>query len=168
MRAAVTADRIIEAGGTILDAPMDVMDQGRMAIARGPVGAPFGLWHGRAHIGAEIVNEPGSWTRNDLITADPEPARAFYRKLFGYTLDLNEDLPDSDFTFLRRPDGHEIGGVIGQPDAPGARWITTFEVADADATVERARAAGGTCEKAEDMAYGRAATIVDRSVPSSP
>lgn len=156
-----TADRAIEAGGTIVDAPMDVMDQGRMAIARDPVGAPFGLWQGRAHVGAQIVNEPGSWIRNDLITADPEPARAFYREVFGYTLDLNEDLPDFDFTFLRRPDGHEIGGVIGLPEAPAARWITTFEVTDVDVAVERARAAGGTCEEAEEMAYGRTATIFD-------
>jgi hypothetical protein len=44
-----------------------------MAIVRDPVGAQFGLWQGRAHIGAEIVNEPGSLVRNDLVTPTPEP-----------------------------------------------------------------------------------------------
>ena len=86
---------------------------GRMALVRDPVGAQFGLWQGRAHTGAQVVNEPGSLVRNDLVTADPEPARAFYAAVFDFTLDRNEDLPDVDFTFLRRPDGHEVGGIMG-------------------------------------------------------
>jgi len=156
-----TANRITDAGGMILVAPMDVMDQGRMAIARDPVGAQFGLWQGRAHIGAQIVNEPGSLVRNDLVTATPDPARAFYAAVFDFTLDRNEDLPGFDFTFLRRRDGHEIGGIFGLPDAPSSRWSTTFEVDDTDAVVARARAAGGACGDAEDMLYGRIATITD-------
>jgi hypothetical protein len=156
-----TARRITEAGGTIIGAPMDVMGQGRMAIARDPVGAQFGLWQGRAHIGAQIVNEPGSLVRNDLVTADPEPARVFYAAVFDFTLDRNEDLPDLDFTFLRRPDGHEIGGILGLPEAPSSKWATTFEVADTDAVVARARSAGGTSGEVEDMHYGRIATITD-------
>jgi uncharacterized protein len=156
-----TARRITDAGGTLVRAPMDVGDQGRMALASDPVGAQFGLWQGRAHIGAEIVNEPGSLVRNDLVTPDPEPARAFYAAVFGYTLDRNQDLPDFDFTFLRRPDGHEIGGVMGLPDAPRSAWATTFEVADTDAVVERASAGGGTAGAPEDFLYGRMATITD-------
>ncbi|MET8679233.1 VOC family protein [Streptomyces sp. NPDC004647] len=156
-----TAKRITDAGGTLIQAPMDVMDQGRMAIANDPVGARFGLWQGHAHIGCEIVNEPGSLVRNDLATPDPEPARKFYAAVFGYTLDLNEDLPDFDFTFLRRPDGHEIGGIFGTPDVPFSAWQTTFEVADTDALVERAGAAGGTSGNLMDTPYGRSAEITD-------
>lgn len=156
-----TAKRITDTGGTIVSPPMDVMDQGRMALARDPVGAQFGLWQGRAHIGAQIVNEPGSVVRNDLLTPDPEPARAFYAAVFDFTLDRNEDLPDLDFTFLRRPDGHEIGGIFGLPETPASRWVTTFEVADTDAVVAQARQAGGTPGEPEDMQYGRIATITD-------
>jgi uncharacterized protein len=156
-----TAKRITEAGGTVLTAPSDVMDQGRMAIARDPAGAQFGLWQGRAHIGAQVVNEPGSLVRNDLVTPTPEPARAFYASVFGFTLDRNEDLPDFDFTFLRRPDGHEIGGIMGLPSAASSTWATTFEVADTDAVVERATAAGGTASTPEDFLYGRIATVTD-------
>jgi len=156
-----TAKRITDAGGTLLQAPMDVMDQGRMALARDPVGAQFGLWQGRAHIGCQVVNEPGSLVRNDLVTPTPEPARAFYAAVFGFTLDRNEDLPDFDFTFLRRPDGHEIGGVMGLADASSSAWTTTFEVADTDAVVAQATAAGGTAGAPEDFLYGRMATITD-------
>jgi hypothetical protein len=79
------------------------------------------------------VNEPGSLVRNDLVTPDPEPARAFYAAVFDFTLDVNQDLPGFDFTFLRRPDGHEIGGIMGIEGAPSSSWSTTFEVADTDA-----------------------------------
>ena len=156
-----TARRVTDAGGTLVQGPMDIMDQGRVALADDPVGARFGLWQGRAHVGAEVVNEPGSLVRNDLVTPTPEPARAFYAAVFGFTLDRNEDLPDFDFTFLRRPDGHEIGGVMGVPGAPRSAWSTTFEVADADAVVERATAGGGSADAPQDFVYGRMATITD-------
>src|SRR6266508_2608216 len=71
-----TARRITDAGGTLVQAPTDVMDQGRMALAVDPVGARFGLWQGRAHIGAQVVNEPGSLVRNDLVTPTPDPERS--------------------------------------------------------------------------------------------
>ncbi|MEV0218508.1 VOC family protein [Streptomyces sp. NPDC050704] len=159
-----TAKRVADAGGTLLTAPTDVGDagsQGRMAVAQDPVGARFGLWEGRARLGCEVVNEPDSLVRNDLVTPDPEPARAFYASVFDYTLDLNETLPDADFTFLRRKDGHEIGGIFGLRAAPSSGWATTFEVADTDAVVGRALAAGGTAGAPEDSPYGRIATITD-------
>jgi predicted enzyme related to lactoylglutathione lyase len=156
-----TAKRIADAGGTLLMAPMDVMHLGRMAVARDTVGAQFGLWQGRAHIGCEVVNEPNSLVRNDLVTSSPEPAREFYAAVFDYTLDRNEDLPDFDFTFLRRPDGHEVAGIFGSPDTRLSRWATTFEVADTDAVVDRAIAGGGKSGGPEDMLYGRIADITD-------
>jgi predicted enzyme related to lactoylglutathione lyase len=156
-----TVARVGGAGGSVVLAPMDVMDQGRMAIVKDPVGAQFGLWQGRAHVGCEVVNEPGALVRNDLVTADPEPARAFYVEVFGFTLDGNPDVPDFDFTFLRRPDGHEVGGIMGVPGVPGSAWSTTFEVADTDAAVAAATAAGGRAGAPEDFVYGRMATVTD-------
>jgi predicted enzyme related to lactoylglutathione lyase len=153
--------RVVDAGGAVVEEPADVPGRGRAAIVRDPVGAPFGLWEGRGHVGAELVNEPGAVVRTDLVTATPEPARAFYATVFGFTLDRNEDVPEFDFTFLRRPDGHEVAGVFGLPDASASRWVTTFEVADTDAVVGRARAAGGSVSDVQDMVYGRIATITD-------
>ncbi|MEU0649775.1 VOC family protein [Streptomyces umbrinus] len=156
-----TAKRIADAGGSVLTAPTDIGEHGRAALAEDPVGARFGLWEARAHVGCEVVNEPDSLVRNDLVTPDPEPARAFYTSVFDYTLDGNKTLPDLDFTFLRRPDGHEIGGIFGFPVAPRSVWATTFEVADTDAVVGRAIAAGGTADTPEDTPYGRSATLKD-------
>jgi predicted enzyme related to lactoylglutathione lyase len=149
------------AGGRVVSEPFDVMDQGRMAIVQDPAGGQFGLWQGRAHIGCERVNEPNSLVRNDLVTDQPGVARPFYAEVFGFTLDGNPDLPEFDFTFLRRPDGHEIGGIMGLPAGSGTSWSTTFEVDDTDAALERAVAAGGSAGPIDDMIYGRFAQITD-------
>jgi len=153
--------RITDSGGTLVQAPMDVMDQGRMALAKDPVGAQFGLWQGRAFVGAQVVNEPNSLLRNDLVTPTPEPARAFYAAVFDFGLDVNPDLPGLDFTFLRRPDGHEVGGIVGDPSAPSSRWRTLFEVTDTDAVAAQAITAGGGAGTPSDMVYGRIAEITD-------
>src|SRR5918995_944133 len=68
---AATAKRIEDAGGRLVQPTMDVMDQGRMAIAVDPVGAQLGIWEGRSFVGAELVNEPGTLLRNDLVTRTP-------------------------------------------------------------------------------------------------
>ena len=156
-----TVDRIVTAGGTIVVPAMDVMEEGRLAIAKDPVGGQFGLWQGGKLVGCEVVNEPGALLRNDLVTPDPEPARAFYASVFGFTIDGNPEQPDLDFTFLRRPDGHEIGGIMGVPQAPSSAWGTLFEVADTDDTVAKVRAAGGTSAEPYDMIYGRIAEVKD-------
>ena len=156
-----TVERTRSAGGSVLEAPADVLDQGRTALLRDPVGATFALWQGRRHVGCQVVNEPGSLVRNDLVTPTPEPARQFYAAVFDFTLDRNQDMPGFDFTFLRRPDGHEVGGIVGVPGAAASAWNTTFEAAGTDEVVRRAVAAGGTSAGAEDMLYGRIATITD-------
>ncbi|HET7477663.1 MAG TPA: VOC family protein [Dermatophilaceae bacterium] len=150
------------AGGQVLTDPMDVMDQGRMALVRDPVGAQFGLWQGRAHIGCEVVNEPGALVRNDLQTSNPRAARAFYPAVFGFTLDGNDDLEGVDFTFLRRPDGHEVGGIVGDPGRTRSAWNTTFAVADTDLTAATIAGLGGSVTvPPHDMPYARLGTALD-------
>ena len=155
-----TVRQVRQSGGDVLVEPTDVGDQGRMAFARDPTGGVFGLWQGGAHPGCQVVNEPGSLVRNDLVTPDPGPAREFYAAVFDFTLDGNPDMPGFDFTFLRRPDGHEIGGIMGAPGSSSA-WATTFEVAGTNEAVDRAVAHGGSSDGATDFLYGRLATITD-------
>lgn len=151
-----TVKAVLAAGGVVTDEPHEVGDLGRAATVVDPVGAVFGLWQGRAFPGCHLVNEPNTLVRNDIVTGAPVVAREFYATVFGFTLDGNPDLPELDFTFLRRPDGHEVGGVMGLPGAPSG-WHTMFEVADTDATLARA----GVTVTPEDTPYGRSATFHD-------
>ncbi len=78
-----TAKMVADAGGTVLMAPMDVLDQGRMAVFADPAGAVIAVWQAAAHKGAELVNEPVSYCWTELATRDVDGAKAFYSAVFG-------------------------------------------------------------------------------------
>lgn len=161
------AGRATDAGAEVVAPAMDVMDLGRMAVLRDPQGAQFGLWEGRAHPGSRIVNEPGSFVWNELVTPEAGPACDFYQAVFGYEL---EPMPgDMDYTVLRRPDGRYIGGVqggsgitLGNGGSQVPSWTTTFAVGDADTAVRTVREGGGTADSEPvDSPYGRYAAVRD-------
>jgi uncharacterized protein len=154
-----SARRVTDAGGTLVMPPMDVMDQGRLAMAKDPAGAQFGLWQGQGHTGAQIVGEPDSMCWTELSTPDSGTARAFY----GAVLDRPvEDMGVPGFDYATVKVGEDgVAGIWGVPGEP-AHWTIYFAVDDADDAVARATAAGGdVIRDAEDSPYGRFAIIAD-------
>jgi len=79
-----TVRRAEELGATVLSAPFEVIQSGRIAVLADPQGAVFALWQPGAHFGAALVNVPGALTMNQLNTSDPEGAQRFYESLFGW------------------------------------------------------------------------------------
>jgi predicted enzyme related to lactoylglutathione lyase len=140
------AAKASDAGGNVILPPFDVLEAGRMAVVQDPTGAFFMMWQPRDHIGAGLVNAPGALVWNDLVTADPDAAKAFYAELFGWTY---EDLPEAGagggYQAIRN--GQSLNGGIRQaPPEQAAHppyWSTTFACEDVDATLEQAAAAGG-------------------------
>lgn len=154
------ASRVAANGGVVIAPPMDVMDQGRMAIALDPQGAQFGLWHGMAMHGADLVNEPGAFTWNELVTPDAAGAAAFYSAVFDRPVE-SMNVPDMDYRTFK-VDGRDVAGVYGLPDAPAARWTTYFAVADADEAARTVLAHGGTVvAEPKDSPYGRFGILRD-------
>ena len=78
------AARVREAGGNVISEPMDVPDAGRMAVFADAQGAVFSVWEAGAFIGAQVVNEPGTWNFSELNTRDPKAAASFYKAVFGW------------------------------------------------------------------------------------
>jgi len=155
------AGRARDAGGQVIVEPMDVMDAGRMAFVAHPAGGYVGLWQPGRHIGAELVNEPGSLTWNQLHTRDKDGAAAFYGAVFGWTVG------DFGGAGVWNLGDHGIGGIMGMPpgtpdDVP-AFWMTVFSVADADESVAKASDLGGTVvSPPEDLeGIGRFALLTD-------
>ncbi|WP_030167627.1 VOC family protein [Spirillospora albida] len=152
--------RITDAGGGVVVPPMDVMTQGRMAMVRDAQGAQFGLWQGRDHTGSRIVNEPGSFVWNEVVTPDPSAARDFYTTVWDF--EAEEAPGDTEYYALKRSDGRYIGGIAGVPGPAAPSWVTYFEVTDPDEAVRRVRAGGGTVEEdPRDTPYGRIAYVRD-------
>lgn len=160
-----TVARAAERGGSVIGPVTDVGPLGRMAIVADPAGAVFGLWQAGTMIGASLVNEPGGLVWEDLRSTDPEAARSFYGALFGYEYELLE-MAGPDYATFRLPaEPHVLGGMgglMGLPDGTPSHWLVTFQVADADAAVAAAEAAGGTVvEPATDTPFGRMACLAD-------
>jgi predicted enzyme related to lactoylglutathione lyase len=161
-----TAKRITDSGGAITMAPMDVMDQGRMAIATDPQDAVFGLWQAGRHIGSALVNEPGTICWNELMTPDLGATRRFYSAVFGYDWEDVDTGPNGPAYATFAVEDRQVGGAMQldprQVGGAPPSWMADFAVADTDATVETARQLGGGISvPATDSSYGRFAILRD-------
>lgn len=160
----VTATRVSAAGGAVLAGPFDVLDAGRMLLARDPTGAVFGAWQAGTHIGAEIANAPGSLVWNELTTTDGAAAAAFLQDVFGYLVEPTDIGQEEPYRMLE-VDGRPVAGVLQLTDEWGdvpPHWTTYFAVADADEACARAVELGGSVSHGPtDTSYGRVAGVVD-------
>ncbi|HEY6064818.1 MAG TPA: VOC family protein [Thermoanaerobaculia bacterium] len=158
------ASRARELGGSVLMGPFDVMEHGRMAVVQDPAGATFSVWEPKAHIGARIVNEPGSFCWNELYTTDPRRASDFYSKLFGWTREARH-MDFGDYVIFEMS-GRMMAGMMQVPKEWGPvppHWLVYFAVDDCDATVAKARGlgAGVTVEPMDVESVGRFALLTD-------
>jgi uncharacterized protein len=157
--AAACAQRVREAGGTVVVEPMEVGPMGTMVIALDPQGNAFGLWQSGEHTGYRIYNEPGALVWTEAAVDDPAKAREFYSAVFGTTWQEVDGL-EGYATFSLG--GDPLGGLGAvQPGLPRG-WSACFAVASTDDAVAQVQAAGGTVRHpAEDTEFGRFAVVED-------
>lgn len=162
-----TVEMAQTAGGTVTMPPMDVMEQGRMAMLMDPSGAAFGLWQPGTHQGADLFNAPGSLTWNELQTRDIEAALPFYEKVFGWEW---VDGPDSGYKMatLAAKEGEDKmnAGAMPMPDgvppeAPSV-WAVYFAVEDCDTAMAAGQSLGAQVFlPAMQMGPGRFGGLID-------
>jgi predicted enzyme related to lactoylglutathione lyase len=99
------------------------------------------VWQPRDSIGAGLVNAPGALSWNDLVTPDVEASAAFYRALFGWTI---EETPGSDGRYWTiTNEGRLNGGLLPMIPEGHPAWNLYFAVEDCNAAVARAGELGG-------------------------
>jgi uncharacterized protein len=138
------APRIGELNGTLILPPFDVLEAGRMALGADPTGGVFAMWEPRNHIGAGLVNVPGTLTWNELATGDIDAAEQFYGDLFGWTYEEVEDSP-IPYAVIKNG-GRSNGGIRAQADNEKSMpsfWAPYFGVASCDESAARASELGG-------------------------
>jgi predicted enzyme related to lactoylglutathione lyase len=155
------AARASEAGGTLVLPPMDVMEEGRMAIVQDPTGATVGIWQPRNHIGAQLVNIPNTLVWNELQTPDADAARSFFADVFGWTYDVDEN---GYVTIVQ--DGRRHAGMMQIDESWGEvppNWSIYFLVENLDETVGRVEELGGNILVPQTPAgeMGRFAVVQD-------
>jgi len=159
------ARAIQENGGTMIAEPMAVSTYGRLAIFTDPEGAFFGIWEPADFAGAELVNQPGTFSWNELETRDPAAAKEFYGRVFGWEFEESEAPGGMTYTVVK-VDGERAAGmadVAGRiPDEVPAHWMTYFSVDDAEGAVERIESGGGQVQFGPmDLPVGRFAMVTD-------
>ncbi|GGX71808.1 VOC family protein [Streptomyces anandii] len=134
------ANKVAQAGGTVIRGPIDVFDEGRLTVALDPSGAAFHLWQAGEFCGADVFNRPGSLGWVELSTRDIKRARDFYTSVFGWSVNASEWYTQWGLH------GEDFGGVTSMHDRFPAdvppHWLPYFAVEDVDATAETALRAG--------------------------
>ncbi len=96
-----------------------------------------------------MPDQTGAFIWYELMTPDPEGAKAFYEPVVGWSMTVGHG-DTNDYGFLTAPDGAMVGGLLrltGDMTQHGARpgWIGYLEVDDVDAIVSKIEAKGGAC-----------------------
>ena len=141
---AVTA-RVREAGGNVISEPFDVFDAGRASVVADPTGATFGIWQKVEHIGARLIQEPGSLGWNELYTTDTEAANALYAGVFGWDRATHQVGPEAeDYHEFTLGEMHVAGMIQIKPswgEVP-SNWGSYFCVEDIEASFQKAHDLG--------------------------
>jgi predicted enzyme related to lactoylglutathione lyase len=156
-----SAAKAAKLGGSVMAPPMDVMDAGRMSVLVDPTGAVISIWQAKDHIGAELVNEHGTLTWNELMTSDIDAAAKFYEGLFGWKAEA-QGVGPMVYTMFMLGDRGIAGGMKRPHDAIPSNWAPYFAVDDCDAAVETAKGLGATVFMGPfDGPPGRMAALAD-------
>ena len=149
-----------EHGGSVEMGPMVVAENGSSAMIKDPGGSIVGAWQPNRQQGLELTGEVGAPAWFELHTAEYDKAVSFYREVFGWDTHVMSDTDDFRYTTLG--EGQDaLAGIMADTGEPSG-WNVYFEVADVDATLERATELGGkVLTPAEDTPYGRLATAAD-------
>ena len=79
----------------------------------------------------------------DLSAGDPDKERAFYSKVFGWSIEVNPD-PQYGGYSLAKLDGKDVAGIGPKQDPSGpTAWLVYVGSADAADTARKTQAAGG-------------------------
>ncbi len=147
----VTVAKATAAGASALMPPWDQPGVGRLAMIADPQGNPLYLMkplppEGDPDMASDVYSRDAeqrvSW--NELSTADPAAARAFYGDLFGWGSDEFMDMGEmGQYRFLDLH-GTTFGAICGVMPGGSAKWRYYVRVPSIAAAVEAVTAGGGT------------------------
>lgn len=148
----------------MLAEPTEIIGFGHMAVFADPTGAPISVWQPLSHIGAGLVDEPGTLCWNELTTRQPDLAIPFYRSVFGWT-PAPRPMGAVTYTEWKLSD-RTIAGMMPMdaswPEGIPSHWMVYFATADTDTSAARVTELGGRVSvPPTDIPPGRFAVVND-------
>jgi predicted enzyme related to lactoylglutathione lyase len=135
------------AGAALLTPPRDLGRRGELAVIADPAGAVLALLQGRDGDPPDTLPEPGEFLWNELWTADPAAAAAFYGGLAPYSVQELSLAPDLRYLLLSSA-GRPRAGIRRDPRADSMpMWVSYLRVADRsalEALLDRVEGLGGS------------------------
>jgi predicted enzyme related to lactoylglutathione lyase len=140
-----TVRRAKDLGATVHVAPRDIPDVGRFAVLADPQGAAFAVYTPGSAPPAEQDFGVGQVSWHELLTTDSDAAQRFYFELFGWSITDTFDMGPMGIYAMYGRNGRTYGGMFNKPaDMPAPpHWLLYVRVEDLDATIARAKKAGG-------------------------
>jgi uncharacterized protein len=141
------AARVQAKGGSIVQAPQDIPNVGRFAVAADLHGAVFILFkpNGEAPADKPTPGAPGTVGWNELHAGNGLAAFDWYADLFGWSQVRDMDMgPMGIYRLFSTGGADAAGGMMTRaPETPGPFWAYYFNVETLDAAIERVQAGGG-------------------------
>lgn len=160
-----TEQAALAAGGQVLMPPMEVPEQGHMAIFADAGGAVIGAWQFGGHTGFQLAGEHGAPFWHELHTRHYERSVKFYQDAFRWDTSVMSDTEDFRYTTLGSGYASRAGIMDAStflPESVPSNWQIYFGVDDADAAATTAESLGAQIIHApEDTPFGRMATLTD-------
>ncbi|MGY0488469.1 VOC family protein [Streptomyces sp. WG-D5] len=158
------AERIKDAGGSLMMDPMRVASFGTMVTAQDPAGVVFSVWQPDTHEGFEKVNEPGAYCWAEVNTRNAERTDSFFPTVFGYGVKKMAD-EHVDFNVWELNGEPTMGRMRMTDDFPPhvPSYVNVyFTVEDCDAAVATVQRLGGKLHFGPtDSPFGRFAAVAD-------
>ena len=159
--------RVKDAGGEVIMPTMKVEENGSFTVTKDPGGAVIGAWQPGTESGFGVLNEPGAPSHFELHTRDWERVIDFYKEAYDWTACDVIDTPGfryATFGDAENPRAGIMDATDFLPDGMLAHWSVYIAVDDAQATVDKAIALGGSVvTDIDDTPYGKLATLNDPS-----
>jgi predicted enzyme related to lactoylglutathione lyase len=154
------------AGAEVVMPPVAVADLGVQATLIDPTGVPIGVWEPHEFAGFTVLEEPGTPSWFELLTANYAVAVDFYRSTFRLDVSVMGDSDAFRYSTLAPTGEREVAGIM---DASGflvgneaGGWSVYWDVEDVAAAVAKVRSLGGSVvSEAQDSPYGTMATVAD-------
>ena len=157
--------RVAPAGGQVSGPAADFPSFGRFAPIADPLGAGLSLLEGAGPSPTrDDAAGPGHFCWNELLTADPKVAAAFYRDVLGWTTTERDLGAFGRYWIFWRGD-RDVAGMVASPAGVASRslWLPYVQVASAEDTAALAVELGGAVvmPPADLPGRGRSAMISD-------
>lgn len=156
---------VVAAGGSVVAAPFDVGEMGKMVVFADPIGAVFSAWQGN-RMSEFATGASNSFGWAELNGRGIDQALPFYEKVFGLTRRTSEMGADQPPYHELQLDSESVFGAMEMssmlPAEVPSYWLIYFTVDSVDDAAKKATDLGATqMVEPQDMPGGRFAILTD-------